>query len=208
MVLSYTAGRRIQTMTAILKGNSYNSGNLDIKVSKLGWTQNKYIHIFHHMQNNNPEPQMTSRFSSLSLPSCSRAGGGSRQRGPSRLPTSLTWLRSPGILTKVLLLQHQCEQPMCSRNLQVHGGFGLEIGPESSGIQEMVHPENGIAVLLRGLGPPQPGHDQASHTTGTSPCSSSAPGLLSSQRKLDSTHSGQRHFSASLCQGAKEMSLN
>lgn len=149
VVLSYTAGRRIQTMTAILKGNSYNPGNLDIKVSKLGWTQNKYIHIFHHMQNNNPEPQMTSRFLSPSLPSCSRAGGGSRQRGPSRLPTSLTWLRSPGILTKVLLLQRQCEQPMSSRNLQVHGGFGLEIGPESSWIQEMVHPENGIVVLTK-----------------------------------------------------------
>lgn len=64
---------------------------------------------------------------------------------------------------------------MCSRNLQVHGGFGLEIGAESSGIQEMVHPENGIVVLLRGLGPPQPGHDQASHTTSTSLDSSFCP---------------------------------
>lgn len=56
--LSCTAGRWIQTMTAILKGNLCNPGNLDIKVSKPRCTQNKYIHISHHIRNNNPEPQI------------------------------------------------------------------------------------------------------------------------------------------------------
>lgn len=37
-------------MTIILKGNSYNPGNLDINVSKLSWSQNKYIHIFLQFQ--------------------------------------------------------------------------------------------------------------------------------------------------------------
>lgn len=83
--LSCTAGRWIQTMTAILKGNLCNPGNLDIKVSKPRCTQNKYIHISHHIRNNNPEPQMTF-FLSLSLPACSKAGGGSWQRRPNRLP--------------------------------------------------------------------------------------------------------------------------
>lgn len=65
--LSYTAGRRIQAMMEILKGNLYNPGNLDIKVSKTRWTQDKYIHIFHHIRNNSPEPQMTFF---ESVPSC------------------------------------------------------------------------------------------------------------------------------------------
>lgn len=84
--LSYTAGRRIQTMMEILKGNLYNPGNLDIKVSKTRWTQDKHIHIFHHIRNNSPEPQMT--FLSLSLPACSRTGGGAWQRRPSSLSTA------------------------------------------------------------------------------------------------------------------------
>lgn len=92
--LTYTAvGRGIQTMTAILKGNLYNPGNLDIKVSKLRWTQNKYIHIFYHIQNNNPEPQMT--FLSLSLPACSRTGGGDWLARPSRLPTAPHLVQQP-----------------------------------------------------------------------------------------------------------------
>lgn len=119
--LSYTAGRCIQTMTAILKGNLYDTGNLDIRVSKPRRTQDKYIHIFHHIRNNNPEPQMT--LLSLSLSARERAGGGGRQ-GEAKQAPHCPSLGSGGLGSKPRLccpcssVRHRCA-PGTSRSVEV-----------------------------------------------------------------------------------------